>query len=83
MVFGEIVRDTCSIGFVSNDVSLDGDKCKGVRGHLMKRPEGIGVGNQGHKFGYATDDTPELTPLSHVLAAKLDAGLMEKLKTHC
>jgi len=50
-----------------------------VRGHLIKRPEDTGVGDQGHKFGYATDETPELTPLSHV-PAKLGARLMEVRK---
>ncbi|KAL0422133.1 UNVERIFIED_CONTAM: S-adenosylmethionine synthase 3 [Sesamum latifolium] len=74
MVFGEIttkanidyekiVRDTCrNIGFTSDDVGLDADKCKvlvnieqqspdiaqGVHGHLTKRPEEIGAGDQGH-----------------------------------
>ena len=69
MVFGEIttkanvdyekiVRDTCrNIGFVSDDVGLDADKCKvlvnieqqspdiaqGVHGHFTKRPEEVGI----------------------------------------
>lgn len=57
--YEKIVRDTChTIGFVSEDVGLDADKCKvlvnieqqspdlaqGVHGHLTKCPKEIGVG---------------------------------------
>ncbi|KAI3931233.1 hypothetical protein MKX01_040150 [Papaver californicum] len=70
--YEKIVQDTCrNIGFVSDDVGLDADKSKvlvnieqqspdiaqGVHGHLTKRPEDIGAGDQGHMFGYATDET--------------------------
>ena len=42
-----------------------------------KTLEEVGAGDQGHMFGYATDETPELMPLTHVLATQIGYKLTE------
>lgn len=39
----------------------------------------VGAGDQGHMFGYATDETEQLMPLTHVLATQLGYRLTEVL----
>lgn len=51
-----------------------------VHGMDTKSLEELGAGDQGHMFGYATDETPELMPLTHVLATQLGYKLTEVRK---
>ena len=43
--------------------------------HEGREDENLGAGDQGIKFGYATDESEERMPLSHVWATKLGKRL--------
>ena len=91
--YEKVVRDTLEyIGFDSEDKGINCHTCEviiklhsqspdiaqGV--HIGKKEEDIGAGDQGIMFGYATDETDVLMPLSHYLATNLGKRLTDVRK---
>jgi S-adenosylmethionine synthetase len=91
--YEQVVRETLKkIGYDDNAKGIDYRTCNVIIAieqqspdiaqavHVDKSDENVGAGDQGHMFGYATDETEEFMPLTHSLATQIGARLTKVRK---
>jgi S-adenosylmethionine synthetase len=84
LVFEQVVREAIKeVGYDNIEKGLDYKSCTVIVAldkqspeiaeavHVGKKEEDTAAGDQGLMIGYASDETPEVMPMSHVLANKL------------
>lgn len=88
----QIVRDRIKeVGYDDEKKGLDYKTCDVIlkvtqqspdinQAVTKKEEDDLGAGDQGHMFGYATEETAEFFPFSHLMALKLSEKLAEVRK---